>query len=584
MAEQFEELLRQVDIVKVISHYIEVTKSGSNYEAVCPFHNDTRPSLKISPTKQIFNCFVCHNGGNAFHFVQKFEKIPYINAVKKACDICGVKCDLTIKEDQNEIMHRPLLACLEDLCKYYEIYLKTNNGEAGFKYLTDRGISEETIKRFRLGFAPVNPKLSIELLRKNNHSIDDLISAGILSNSTSFNDRFFNRVMFPISDEYGRIRGFSGRVIDGTKDSKYINYPETVLFKKNELLYNSFNAFPLAKKQGYIYIVEGFMDAISLDEVGYPVVASMGTALTDNHITMLKRLKVEVRLLLDSDSAGRNACISSAKNLSRFGVTYKVVKPFIDAKDPDELYHKLGKEGLIAAINELEEPVISFLNLYQSERKLKTYDQKEQFLKEFAVIINSQSTLIKEKLIRDISAQLDFSAESITSFLNELHKGAERSNVQQVVIDEEEVLDLNSLLTKYLKSDNKLYNSDSYQGIVLYESRLIKAITFSRTYYNVFHTQKTVFIGSALNKLLAQIGVIYSTSSVQFIDKGGLDKIISAMNDSSFSSKLGSKIAKVLQITDREDFGSIESFKVYLGNYEKLKRQNSAKMKAKELK
>ena len=111
------------------------------------------------------------------------------------------------------------------------------------------------------------------------------------------------------------------------------------------------------------------MDAISLDEVGYPVVASMGTALTDNHITMLKRLKVEVRLLLDSDSAGRNACISSAKNLSRFGVTYKVVKPFIDAKDPDELYHKLGKEGLIAAINELEEPVISFLNLYQSEGK-----------------------------------------------------------------------------------------------------------------------------------------------------------------------------------------------------------------------
>lgn len=412
-----EELKKKVDIVRVIGNYLELIKKGSSYVAVCPFHNDTRPSLSISTSKQIFNCFVCHTGGDSFAFVQKYEKISYLEAVKKACDICGVECEIKGREPTaKEIQDRPIYLALEDLAQYYSFYLETQNGKAGLDYLLNRGLDLETIHRFRIGFAPDDSSLSIGVLRnKKNHSIETLTAAGIISeNSTAFRDRNFNRIMFPLADSYGRVVGFSGRLIE--KDSlaaKYINSPETSVFKKNELLYNFHSAKELAKKCGYLYLVEGFMDVIALSTCGLPAVALMGTALTSNHVAHLKRLNIETRLALDSDNAGQLSTQKCIKILTDSGLRYKIVAPLVSGKDPDELLRSSGPNQVIEAMESLEEPLIHLLNYARINKQLESYEQKEKFIEDNRGLFGNLSPLKRHELLPQIASAMKLSVESL---------------------------------------------------------------------------------------------------------------------------------------------------------------------------
>lgn len=577
----YDELLQRIDIVKVVSHYLEVTKRGSNYEAVCPFHNDTRPSLKISPSKQIFNCFVCHTGGNAYTFIQKYENVSFIEAVKKACDICGIENDIKVVEDREYSSNKNCFLALDDASKYYELYLKTNNGKVGLDYLTSRGIDEETITKFRLGYAPKDGKLLIENLRKKGHDIETLKRAGILSDSVNFTDRYHNRIMFPISDDVGRIRGFSGRILEKTSDNKYVNYPETILFKKNDLLFNLHNAKPLAKKSGYLYIVEGFMDAIALQRIDYPVVATMGTALTDNHINRLKKLNVEIRMLLDSDKAGQSATIASAKNLSRFGITFKIVKNFVNAKDPDELLTRFGKEELITALTQIEEPILHFLNLYKDNELLKTYEQKEEFLNEFSFLLNNQSELVKNRLIEDIAGVLGFSSESIQKYCD-----THRENIKKVVKNEEideEVLDLTSYLVRVLKQEKKIFKLNN--SLIYSEAKLINILRTKRSYYNIFHSKNAVFNSDILNDVLTLIGEVYTENvEKEKIDNEDLKEILNKIDNNDWKNKKNIKGVVLGLMRSDEDANFNESeFCVYLMNHDRDSKKAKSIIKGQEL-
>ena len=309
----FREIVGKSDIVKVIAYYLgsdAIVKAGRRFKAICPFHPDSHPSMQIDPEKNFYHCFSCNAGGDTIKFVQEYAHLSSVEALKKVCEICGIPVpsllsDVHEKRDPLKEKFPKELEALGELSRFYSLYLQSTDGLKGREYLSSRSISRETIDHFRIGYSPYDPTIAIASLRRVGFDVPTLERAGILSNSAELKDRYSGRIMFPLSDNEGHIVGFSGRKIDDKQEGgKYINYPETALFRKGDVLYHFDKARESARRDGYIYLLEGFMDVIAMQRAGLLSSAGlMGTALTENHLAALKGLGVECRLLLDSDEA-----------------------------------------------------------------------------------------------------------------------------------------------------------------------------------------------------------------------------------------------------------------------------------------
>lgn len=352
-----DEIREKADIVQIISRYIEVIKKGNSYVAVCPFHNDTNPSMQISESKQIFKCFACGKGGNVFTFVQEYEKLSYIDAVKKVAEMISYHNEQLDKENVSNISSedKEILNCLKQANEIYSYTLKTQEGEEGYNYLKERNISEEMCEYFNLGYCPKNGELSVKLLRSKDFSIEILDKTGIISrNNSNFIDRLRGRVIFPIYDEFNQVVGFSGRRIINNDEAKYVNSINNSVFNKSKLMYNYQNAMMEAKKCGFIYITEGFMDVFAYYSAGIPsCVCLMGTAFTNYHAKMLKKLNVEVRLSLDGDEAGQHGMLNTIDILDNENINYRFVDYRDCVLDPDEILQKYGKDVLNKLANRL---------------------------------------------------------------------------------------------------------------------------------------------------------------------------------------------------------------------------------------
>lgn len=415
-----EDVLKHADIVKVIGSYLTLVKQGKNYKAVCPFHDDTNPSLTISPEKQFFKCFVCGTGGNAITFVQKYEHISFQEAVKKVADICDYhpegleKYSKPIKVDERK---QELLKCLYDLNLYYQFAINTPEGKEGLDYLESRKLDNTYRNKYKLGYAPKDGKATIEFLLKKGHSIKTIEDTGIARMVSVGNYRDMNegRVTFPICDIDGNVIGFSARRLVNDDTAKYMNTPETYLFHKTNNLYNIHIAKDAAKIKGYIYVCEGFMDVYALSKIGIDAaVAIMGTALTSEHIQILRSLNVEIRLCLDGDLPGQSAMMKISKNLSRSGINYRVVDNQGSDRDPDEILNEDGKVALEEYLNKLVGPTDFALNYYLRSNPLKTNEEKKTLIKEFLPIlakINSQIEL--DNYLRKLEKITGFDVESI---------------------------------------------------------------------------------------------------------------------------------------------------------------------------
>ena len=415
-----EDVLKHADIVKVIGSYLTLVKQGKNYKAVCPFHDDTNPSLTISPEKQFFKCFVCGTGGNAITFVQKYEHISFQEAVKKVADICDYhpegleKYSKPIKVDERK---QELLKCLYDLNLYYQFAINTPEGKEGLDYLESRKLDSSYRNKYKLGYAPKDGKATIEFLLKKGHSIKTIEDTGIARMVSVGNYRDMNegRVTFPICDIDGNVIGFSARRLVNDDTAKYMNTPETYLFHKTNNLYNIHIAKDAAKIKGYIYVWEGFMDVYALSKIGIDAaVAIMGTALTSEHIQILRSLNVEIRLCLDGDFPGQSAMMKISKNLSRSGINYRVVDNQGSDRDPDEILNEDGKIALEEYLNKLVGPTDFALNYYLRSNPLKTNEEKKTLIKEFLPIlakINSQIEL--DNYLRKLEKITGFDVESI---------------------------------------------------------------------------------------------------------------------------------------------------------------------------
>lgn len=366
-SDEINKIRKSSNIVDVIGTYVNLEPKGKNYFGVCPFHDDHSPSMSVSPEKQIYTCFVCGASGNVFTFLQNFKNISFLESVKEVANLSGISVNVEIDRPK---VHEKEKKIIELANKYYVNNLKSEKGLDALKYLESRGINQEVIKEFEIGVALKDGDLLSKLLISKKYTEKDLIDIGISNKNDRLYDVFRNRITFPIHNPNSEVVAFSARIYNNETDAKYINSKESVIFKKGEVLFNYHRAINEVKRSKYLLLVEGQMDAIRIYSSGVKnVVATLGTALTKDHITLLRRCNVPIKLLMDSDSAGEKATITNGELLDDAGLNVEVIR-LSGAKDPDEYILKYGIDKFKDAIN-------SSISLFHY--KLKYYKNDKNF-------------------------------------------------------------------------------------------------------------------------------------------------------------------------------------------------------------
>lgn len=434
-----KDVLDHANIVEVISSFLSVTKKGKNYVAVCPFHDDTNPSLFISPEKKMFKCFVCGVGGDAITFVSKYLHISYREAMKKVAEISGYndpRLQGIVKEKPVDKKRATLLKCLKDLTLYYSYSLNTDEGKAGLEYFEERKLDASIRDKYQLGYAPKDGKATVNFLQGRGHSLQTIEETGISITSPSGDyDRSQGRVIFPVCDIEGNVVAYSARKITNTDEAKYVNSPETYLFHKSNVLYNYHIAKDKAKIAGHIYVLEGFMDVFALSKIGIDnAVALMGVALTPEHISLLRQLNVEIRLCLDGDLPGQTAMMKNCKALEDSGLTVYVVDNQGSSKDPDEILNTDGPDALRSYLNKLLNRVDFILNYYKNSNPLQTMDQKKRLIAEFIpILIKIKSSLEFDSYIHKLADITGFDFNSIRELVIKARNKASEEEAKSVV-------------------------------------------------------------------------------------------------------------------------------------------------------
>lgn len=381
-----EEVRLKNDIVDVISGYVKLTKKGSSYFGLCPFHNEKSPSFSVSRDKQMYYCFGCGAGGNVFTFIMEYENYSFVEALKFLAQRAGV--ELPEEERSEEARERAnlrstLLEINKLAAKYFYAQLKSENGRTAHEYLVKRELSEETITAFGLGYSNKYSNDLYRYLKAKGYSDDLIIKAGLVNvdERSGIYDKFWNRVIFPIMDVNNRVIGFGGRVM-GDGKPKYLNSPETMIFDKSRNLYGLHRA--RTSKKPYFLVCEGYMDVISLHQAGFTnAVASLGTALTPGHAALIKRYVGEVYLTYDSDDAGTRAALRAVPILKDAGVTARVIRmePY---KDPDEFIKNLGAEAFEERIAKARNGFMFSLEILEKSYDMNSPEGKTEFMREAA--------------------------------------------------------------------------------------------------------------------------------------------------------------------------------------------------------
>lgn len=411
--ELINEIRRSVNIVDVVSDYIPVEQKGRNYFALCPFHDDHNPSMSISPDKQIYTCFVCGAHGNVFNFVMDYEHVSFIDAVKMIGRRVGVNIDLPTQ------YKKPKEKGLEDLYniydianKFYQNNLSTKEGNDAREYLSNRDFKEDVIKEFGIGLS-LNNKLSSMLLKK--YDKDILIRSGICNESGgNIFDAFTERIMFPLWDIDGNVVGFSGRIYKTKDSSKYVNSKESDIFKKGKLIYNYHRAKEEVRKKKFVLVVEGFMDVIALYKVGIKnVVAMMGTAVTNEQANLLKRLSTNIFLCFDGDSAGNMATMSCANELTKVGITPKVIR-LPENLDPDEYIKKYGSDNFNDYLDNPKSLIDYKMDYYKNNTNFNDSIEVSKYIKDVVSEIDEiTDPVVREIIIKKLSDETDVSVATI---------------------------------------------------------------------------------------------------------------------------------------------------------------------------
>ena len=385
---------QQADIVDVMSRYITLEKKGKDYKAICPFHDDHDPSLSISTDKQIFKCFVCGTGGNVFTFVQKIENISFLEAVCKVAELIHYPLHMDTSQFQPKVdQNQPLYDCVQSYIRFLTYELQSENGESVKRYLSQRKINEDIIKRFEIGYAPESSR-SVKYLKAKGFNEQILTDTGLIrTHDLDTYAVFDNRLMIPIHDENGNPVGFTARRLNEDKDvAKYINTSETKIYHKGHLIFNYHRAKAFAKKNKRCILVEGAMDVIAFEKADiHESIACLGTACTKEQITLLKRLNVPLVVCYDGDKAGKAATYKFGKLAVDYGVNFSIVKN-TTGKDPDEIFNELGKDELYLSVHKTVSFVEFLFDYLPNQYDLDNYEDKKKFTSEMQSFIERTCT------------------------------------------------------------------------------------------------------------------------------------------------------------------------------------------------
>lgn len=380
-----EEIRSRNDIVDVVSSYVKLQKKGSTYFGLCPFHSEKSPSFSVTPSKQMYYCFGCGAGGNAYTFIMKYENYSFTEAVKVLADRAGIALPeggYSEEDKRRADLKNRLLEANKEAAKYYYHILKSERGAQGYEYLRNRGLSDETITGFGLGFSTNYTNDLYDYLKSKGFEDNVLKEAGLFNYSEKkVYDKFSGRVMFPIMDVNNRVIGFGGRVM-GDAQPKYLNSPETILFDKSRNLYG-LNIARNSRKE-YMLICEGYMDVISLHQAGFKnAVASLGTAYTLRQAALIKRYADSVYLTYDSDGAGIKAALRAIPISKEAGLSTKVInmKPY---KDPDEFIKALGANEYEKRIENARNSFLFEIDKMREETDINDPDMKSRFYRSVA--------------------------------------------------------------------------------------------------------------------------------------------------------------------------------------------------------
>lgn len=422
--EVIEEVRSRTDIVDVISKYVNLQKKGSQYFGLCPFHNEKTGSFSVSPQKQMYYCFGCGAGGNAFSFLMNYENMTFKEAVEELASQCGVTLpqrEMTPQERRSADRRSRLFEINKEAAAYYYKLLRSPGGEQAMTYFTKRGLSPETLHKFGLGCTSKYSDSLYKYLREKGYEDDILKDCGLitLDEKRGGHDKFWNRAMFPIFDANGKVVAFGGRVM-GDGEPKYLNSPETEIFNKSRTLFGLYFARKTRREQ--FILCEGYMDVISLHQAGFDnAVASLGTALTEGHAGMLKRYVKDVYLSYDSDGAGQKAALRAIPILKRAGISCRIINmnPY---KDPDEFIKNLGAEEYEKRIQNAENSFMYQIRMLQNNYDLTDPEKKSDFQKEAArmIVLEFPTQLERENYIEAVAARFNIPKAALAKYILEL--------------------------------------------------------------------------------------------------------------------------------------------------------------------
>ena len=448
--ESIENLKNHLDVVDVVSQFIELKKSGANFKACCPFHGEETPSFVVSPAKQIYHCFGCGVGGDSIKFVMEYEKLSYPETLEKLASMHNVSLEYDNTNDQKKQDTK----VLEEVNKYYQ-KLFVNN-ETTKKYIQSRGISEFSIEKFEIGYAPASSD-TINFLKNNYYNLADAKELGIIDTGQSgLYSRFIERITFPIYSISGKIVGFGGRTITG-HNAKYVNSPQTKIFNKSKLLYGYNLAKENIYKKNRIIVTEGYLDVIMLHQAGFnTAVATLGTALTKDHLPLLRRGEPKIIVAYDGDNAGLNAAFKASVMLSQ-GEFEGGVIIFAEGMDPADMV----KDGKIEELNRIFANPQSFIS-YAIDHIIAKYDinnpsQKQKALFESNDYLKSLGMIYQDEYKRYIAQRLNVREDLVKVSTDVVRQ----NDVSLTKIDIAELCIIRSILEKPKRLDSVLDIIDS---------------------------------------------------------------------------------------------------------------------------
>jgi len=480
--DKIDEIRERINIVEIISEYVSLKKSGKNHTGLCPFHSEKTPSFTVNDEKQIFYCFGCNTGGNAFTFLMRQENLSFPEAIRTLARKAGIDIPQdrrpTTEENQRELMFLANHAASE----YYHQYLLTApDAEKARLYIKGRGLKPETIKSFKIGYAPPGRNTLSNFLIKKGTSLELAEKAGLINRHGNNNyDRFKNRVMFPISDTRGRVIGFGGRAM-GNEEPKYLNSPTSPLFKKGEVVYGMHQAKGPASAKGFVLVVEGYFDLLMLHQYGFSnAVATLGTALTTEHIRKLKGYTKEIYTLFDSDKAGIAAAMRSLPMFVEEGMRARVVIIPADM-DPDEILVKKGAAVMAEYIQDAKPVMDFFLGSLRAKFNTNTSGGKLSFLEEAAPYIAAMKNVAERGIyIEKIAGMLHIGPDVILSTIRAAAEPAPRKGMQQHTPPASEIISkghstkAEETILKVILAYPKLYTESVGSAVEMFKTDFLK--------------------------------------------------------------------------------------------------------------